>query len=108
MIFNHLKRGNARKKVCSPYIKSKEVNPQGARKNRHKKINKIYFVCVACFAVALRRKSSASALLAMKEKIEILRNLAEAMLDEIAEIEVLISESAEIFPNVGDSVISGG
>lgn len=41
----------------------------------------------------------------MKEKIEILRNLAEAILDEIAELEVLTSEKAEISEDVGSSVI---
>lgn len=40
----------------------------------------------------------------MKEKIEILRSLAEAILDEVAELEVLTAEKAEILKNVGDSV----
>lgn len=40
----------------------------------------------------------------MREKIEILRNLAEAILDELAEMEILTSEKAEILENVGGSV----
>lgn len=39
----------------------------------------------------------------MREKIEILRNLAEAILDEIAEMEVLL-EKAKISENVGGGV----
>lgn len=43
----------------------------------------------------------------MKEKIEILRNLAEAILDELAEMEVLINEETTVSENVNSSVASG-
>lgn len=35
----------------------------------------------------------------MKEKIEILRSLAESILDELAEMEVIVSEETEIHKN---------
>lgn len=41
----------------------------------------------------------------MKEKIEILRNLAEAIMDELAEMEVLIIETATLPENVDCSVV---
>ena len=61
--FQSPKGGNVRKKVSPPYIKTKEVNPQGARKNRPKKTNKLVLFVSLIFAVALRRKCFASALL---------------------------------------------
>lgn len=41
----------------------------------------------------------------MKEKIEILRSLAEAILDEVAEMEVVLIEDAKVLEDVGCSVI---
>jgi hypothetical protein len=41
----------------------------------------------------------------MKEKIEILRNLAEAILDELAEMEALTVETTALPENVSCSVI---
>lgn len=43
----------------------------------------------------------------MKEKIEILRNLAESILDELAEMEVLAVEETEIPEDVNSSFVSG-
>lgn len=43
----------------------------------------------------------------MKEKIEILRNLAEAILDELAEMEVLINEETTVPEDVNSGVASG-
>lgn len=40
----------------------------------------------------------------MKEKIEILRGLAEAILDEVAEMEAMLIEDAKVFENVGCGV----
>lgn len=43
--------------------------------------------------------------LAMKEKIEMLRNLAEAMLDELAEMEALTVEETALPEDVGCGVV---
>ena len=57
------------------------------------------------FVVAQMRKGSRLLpCLVMKEKIEILRSLAEAILDELAEMEVLTNEESEVFENVCGSV----
>lgn len=40
----------------------------------------------------------------MREKIEMMRNLAETMLDELAEMEAILNEETKIFPNVCDSI----
>lgn len=41
----------------------------------------------------------------MREKIEIMRNLAEAILDELAEMEALLNEETKVLPNVGNSIV---
>ena len=41
----------------------------------------------------------------MKEKIEILRNLAESILDELAEMEALTVEETALHENVGCGVV---
>lgn len=56
------------------------------------------------FVVAQCAKAPPLPCLAMKEKIEILRSLAEAILDELAEMEVLTNEESEVFENVCGSV----
>lgn len=61
--FQSPKEGNVRKSAMSPYIKAKEVIMQGARKNHHKKPNKLGLFVALVFAVALWRKRSAPALL---------------------------------------------
>jgi hypothetical protein len=38
----------------------------------------------------------------MKEKIEMIRGYAEAILDELAEMEVLINENSEVHPSGTD------
>lgn len=43
----------------------------------------------------------------MKEKIEILRNLAESILDELAEMEALTVEEATLSQDVDCSLVGG-
>jgi hypothetical protein len=43
----------------------------------------------------------------MKEKIEMLRNLAEAMLDELAEMEALTVEEATLSEDVDCGIVGG-
>lgn len=42
---------------------------------------------------------------AMKEKIEMLRGLAEAILDEVAEMEAMLLEDTKVLEDVGRSVV---
>ena len=41
----------------------------------------------------------------MREKIEMLRGLAEAILDEVAEMEAMLLEDTKVLEDVGRSVI---
>lgn len=101
MIFNHLKRGNVRKKVCSPYIKTKEVNfARRAKKTAPKKQTSLFYLCRLFSLLRKGAKASPLPCLAMREKIEIMRNLAEAMLDELAEMEALLIEKTALSENV--------
>lgn len=103
--FNHLKRGNVRKKVSSPYIKSKEVSIAGRTKKPPQKNKQASFFVVLLFVVARCANAPHLPCYAMKEKMEILRSLAEAILDEVAEMEVVLIEDAKVLEDVGCSVI---
>lgn len=98
---------SARKYV--PLIKSyKEVKTAHRRtKTKHTSARK-RALCVSCFlcCAVVARLRRCAVCYAMKEKIEMLRNLAEAILDEIAEMEVLIDEDPEVHTN-GDHCADG-
>ena len=65
----------------------------------HKRPQAPAYVC-SVFVPRLRRVGVAVAVcLAMKEKIELLRSLAESILDELAEMEVIASTETEIHTN---------
>lgn len=63
------------------------------------------FFVALLFAVARCANATHQPCYAMKEKIEILRSLAEAILDEVAEMEVVLIEDAKVLEDVGCSVI---
>ncbi len=85
----------------SPYNIYKEVKTAHKRtKNTtHKRPQAPAFVC-SVFVPRLCRVGVAVAVCyAMKEKIELLRSLAESILDELAEMEVIASAETEIHTN---------
>lgn len=93
-------------KLSSPYIKSKEVKSQGAQKIGHKKTSKLLLFVPIVLLLRCRANASHLPCLAMREKIEMLKNLAESMLDELAEMEALLIEETTISENV-DRGLSG-
>lgn len=92
-------------RVCVSLIRnSKEVKTAHKRtKNKtHKRPQARTFVC-SVFVLRLRRVGFAVAVCyAMKEKMEMIRGYAEAILDELAEMEVLINEIPEVHPSGTD------
>jgi hypothetical protein len=101
-IFNHPKRGNVRKKVCSPHniLQGSEYRTQAHEKQNTQAPASARF-CVFRFRVVplAPRLRRCAVCYTMKEKIEMLRGLAESILDELAEMEVLLNENTEVHPN---------
>lgn len=68
-----------------------------------KRINSFFVAPV--FVVARCANAPRLPCYAMKEKIEMLRGLAEAILDEVAEMEAMLLEDTKVLENVSCSVV---
>lgn len=91
-----------------PLYQNKGSETRKAReKTAPKKQTSLFYLCRLFSLLRKGAKASPLPCLAMKEKIEILRNLAESILDELAEMEALTVEEATLSQDVDCSLVGG-